>query len=56
MPISVIFKQSLLALRDRLAEQGSSAPYEIYRELDLEPGSSAITPSTETRRGVRGTS
>ena len=51
--ISSVFKQGLLALRDQLAEQGSSAPYEIYRDLDLGPGGYAIAPSTETRRGVQ---
>jgi hypothetical protein len=50
--ISAVFKQGLLALRRRLAEQPHRAPYEIYEDLDLGPGGYAIAPSTESRRGV----
>lgn len=50
--ISAVFKQGLLSLRRRLADQPHRTPYEIYEELDLGPGGYAIAPSTETRRGV----
>jgi hypothetical protein len=50
---SAVFKEGLLALRDRLVEQPRRTPYEIYEELDLGPGGYAIAPSTETRRGVQ---
>jgi hypothetical protein len=35
------------------AQQMPRAPYDIYAALDLGPGGTAISPSTETRRGVR---
>ncbi len=53
LSISAVFKQGLLALRERVAEQPHRTAYEIYEELDLGPGGYAIAPSTETRRGVR---
>jgi len=52
--ISAVLKEGLLALLDR---QSQTAPrrtaWEIYEELDLGPGGSAIAPSTEVRRGVQ---
>jgi len=53
LSISAVFKEGLLALRTRLAAEPRRSPYEIYKELDLGPGGSALAPSTETRRGVR---
>jgi len=53
LSISAVFKQGLMALRERLSGEGSRSAYEIYEELDLGPGGYAIAPSTETRRGVR---
>ncbi len=53
LSISAVFKQGLLALRDRLAEQPKRSAFEIYEELDLGAGGYSIAPSTETRRGVQ---
>jgi hypothetical protein len=53
LSISAIFKQGLIALRERLAKTTGRSAYEIYEELDLGPGGYAIAPSTETRLGVR---
>lgn len=53
LSISAVFKQGLLALRERLAEQPQRSAYEIYQELDLGPGGYSIAPSTQTRRGVQ---
>jgi hypothetical protein len=52
LSISAIFKEGLLALRDRLPEGSRRLPFEIYEALDLGPGGYAIAPSTETRKGV----
>jgi hypothetical protein len=53
LSISAVFKQGLLALRDRLAEQPKRSAFEIYEELDLGPGGYSSAPSTATREGVR---
>ncbi|HYG65234.1 MAG TPA: hypothetical protein VEL74_21820 [Thermoanaerobaculia bacterium] len=53
LSISAVFKQGLMALRDRLSAQEGRSAYEIYEALDLGPGGYAVAPSTETRRGVR---
>ena len=53
LSISAVFKQGLLALRDRLAEQPKRSAFEIYEELDLGPGGYSIAPSTAAREGVR---
>ena len=53
LSISAVFKQGLLALRDRLAEQPKRSAFEIYEELDLGPGGYSVAPSTQTRQGVQ---
>lgn len=53
LSISAVFKQGLLALRDRLAEQPKRSAFEIYQGLDLGPGGYSVAPSTETRQGVQ---
>ena len=49
LSISAVFKQGLLAYREQIARPA----YEIYEELDLDPGGYALAPSTETRHGVQ---
>jgi hypothetical protein len=53
LSISGAFKRGLILLRDDLAQRAQRVPYDIYAELDLGPGSYAIAPSTDTRRGVQ---
>jgi hypothetical protein len=53
LSVSAIFKEGLLALRDRLPARPHRQPFEIYEKLDLGPGGYATAPSTETRQGVR---
>jgi hypothetical protein len=53
LSISALLKQGLLALKNQLSPLPERAAYEIYEELDLGPGGYAISPSTETRRGVQ---
>ena len=52
LPISEALKRGLRSLQSQIAEEAKRTPYDIYRELHLGPGGSAIAPSTETRRGV----
>lgn len=52
LPISEALKRGLRSLRERVTHEATRTPYDIYRQLDLGPGGSAIAPSTETRRGV----
>jgi hypothetical protein len=52
LPISEALKQGLQSLRQRVREESGRTAYDIYRRLDLGPGGYAVTPSTETRRGV----
>ncbi|HEY0554335.1 MAG TPA: ribbon-helix-helix protein, CopG family [Thermoanaerobaculia bacterium] len=53
LSISAVFKEGILALRDRMAAQPTRSAYDIYRELDLGPGGYASAPATETRSGAR---
>jgi hypothetical protein len=53
LSISAVFKQGILALRDKIAAKPDRTAYDVYRELDLGPGGYASAPSTETRRGAR---
>ena len=52
LPISEALKRGLRSLRDQVKAEART-PYEIYRELDLGPGGSAIAPSTDVKRAVR---
>jgi hypothetical protein len=52
LPISEALKQGLQALKQRVSEESTRSPYDLYRRLDLGPGGYASAPSTETRRGV----
>lgn len=51
--VSGALKQGILALWDRLNQQATHIPYQIYARLDLGPGGYAIASSTDTRRGVQ---
>lgn len=53
LSVSGALKQGLLALWDRLNQQATHIPYQIYARLDLGPGGYAIASSTDTRRGVQ---
>ena len=46
-------KRGLRSFQDRVKDEMTRTPYDIYRELDHGPGGSAIAPSTETKRAVR---
>jgi hypothetical protein len=52
LPISEALKQGLQSLRQRVEQESSRTPYDIYRLLDLGSGGYAVAPSTETRGGV----
>lgn len=52
-PISEALKRGLRSLGDRVKRETPRTPYDIYRELDLGPGGSAVAASTDTRRAVR---
>jgi hypothetical protein len=53
LPISEALKLGLRTLAERVRLEGSSRPYDIYRELDLGPGGYAIAPSTDVRKAVK---
>ena len=52
LPISEALKRGLRSLQERLRDKSVRTPFEIYRELDLDPGGFAIAPSSAVRRGV----
>ncbi len=52
LPISEALKRGLRSLQERVKDETTRTPYDIYRQLDLGPGGYAIAPSTDTRRGV----
>ncbi len=53
LSISAVLKQGLLAYHEKIINTASATPYAMYKELDLGPGGYAITPASDTRRGVR---
>jgi hypothetical protein len=53
LPISEALKRGLRSLRERVMQEATRMPYDIYRVLDLGPGGYAIAPSTQVRRGVK---
>ena len=53
MSVSAALKRGLLVLRDDMAKEVSTTPYDIYKLLDLGPGGYAIGSSKATRRTLR---
>lgn len=53
LSISEVLKRGILAFHEEISRMASTAPFEVYRELDLGPGGYTIAPSTDVRRGVR---
>lgn len=53
LPISEALKQGLHALQERVAQQVSRTPWEIYQEIDPGPGGYAIAPARDAKRAVR---
>ena len=53
MSVSDALKRGLIELRNDLARQASTTPYDIYKQLDLGPGGYAVGSSRETRRTIR---
>jgi hypothetical protein len=52
LPISEALKRGLRSLQERVRDEATRTPYEVYRQLNLGPGGYAIAPSTESRRAV----
>jgi hypothetical protein len=52
-PISEALKRGLRTLRQQVEQEMKRTPWDVYREVDPGPGGYAISPSTETRRGVK---
>lgn len=52
LPISEALKQGLQSLKQRVGEESTRRPYDLFQQLDLGPGGYAVAPSTDTRRGV----
>lgn len=53
LPISEALKRGLRSLQEQVRREAGRTPYDVYQELDLGPGGSAIAPSTDSRGGVR---
>jgi len=53
MSISEALKRGLLALRDKVLEQTTTSPWEVYERIDLGPGGYAVTPSQDAKKKVR---
>ena len=53
LPISEALKRGLRSLQDRVRDETTRTPFEIFQELDLGPGGYATAPSTDVRQGVR---
>ena len=53
LSVSAAMKKGLRVLRNDVVQETQRVPYDIYKELDLGPGGSAVAPANQTRRGVR---
>ena len=53
MSVSAALKRGLIVLRNDMAKEASTTPYDIYKRLDLGPGGYAIGPSKAIRRTLR---
>jgi hypothetical protein len=53
LSISEILKRGLQAFAQRTDEQCSATPYDIYRQLDLGTGGSALAPANEAKRAIQ---
>ncbi len=51
--VSTALKRGVLALQGEAGHSSARSAFKIYSRLDLGPGGYAITPSTETRRGMQ---
>lgn len=53
MSVSDALKRGLLVLRDEVAKEASTTPYDIYTTLDLGPGGYAARPASEAKKALR---
>jgi hypothetical protein len=52
LPISEALKRGLRCLRERVTQEATRTPFDIYEALDLGPGGYAIASSTQVRPAV----
>lgn len=50
--ISEVLKRGLGLLKEQLARESASLPYETYRQLDLGPGGYSLAPSNRVKSTV----
>jgi hypothetical protein len=53
LPISAVLKRGLRALQENLRLHAPRTLFDIYREIDLDPGGHANYSSANSREGVR---
>ena len=53
MSVSAALKRGLFVLRDEVAKEASTTPYDIYATLDLGPGGYAAGPAGEAKNTLR---
>ena len=55
LSVSAALKKGLSALREEIARNASTTPYEVYEKLVLGPGGYAVAPAREAKRSLRDT-
>jgi 8-oxo-dGTP pyrophosphatase MutT (NUDIX family) len=53
LPISEALKRGLWSLQERVKNEATRTPFDVYQQLDLGPGGYALAQSTQIRQGVR---
>lgn len=53
MSVSAALKRGLFVLRDEVAKEASTIPYDIYATLDLGSGGYAAGPASEAKNTLR---
>lgn len=53
LSVSAVLKRGLTTLRNEIAKETSTRPYDIYARLDLGPGGYASASAARAKGGVR---
>ena len=53
MTVSTALKRGLFALRDEVAKEASTTPYDVYATLNLGPGGYAASPASQAKSKLR---
>lgn len=55
LSVSAALKRGIMVLREEIAKEASTTPYDVYATLDLGPGGYAAGPAKRAKHTVRET-